>query len=56
LRQIDYHVDNANVHDASALAIEITKQLTRFGGIRTSTSKIITDICVTVFETHNAAK
>ncbi len=56
MRLISYHVDNAKVVDANAFEIEIIIQFTRLGLIRTSISKTMTDINVTIFEIHNAVK
>jgi hypothetical protein len=51
-----YHVDNANVVDANAFEIEITKQFKRLGSTRISISKTMTDINVTIFDKHTAVK
>lgn len=51
-----YQVENANVVDANALAIEIIEQFNRVGSTTTSSSKIITDVNAIVFDIDNAVK
>jgi hypothetical protein len=55
-RRCSNHVDSAKALEANALAKETEKQLKGSGARRRSTSKIITEINVTVFEMHKAVK
>lgn len=51
-----YQVDKAKLVEANAFEMVIARQFNRLGSRKTSASKTITDINVTVLEMHKAVK